>query len=62
MLSVKILMETVVVTSLVLEKQGRRPRLPSIVASLDEVNMFFRIADIDAQRGVPAISNGASRG
>src|SRR5271155_2239252 len=58
MLSVKVLMERVVVTSLVLEKQGCRPRLPSIVASLDEVNMLFRIADIDAHCDVPAIGNG----
>lgn len=57
MLSVKILMETVVVTSLVLEKQGCRPRLPGIVASLDEVSMLFRIADIDAHRDVPAIGD-----
>src|ERR1700751_2686296 len=56
-LAVNILMETIVITLAVLEQQGRRPDLPGMMASLNELSMVFRITDIDAHRAVPAIGD-----
>src|SRR5579872_1902481 len=57
MLAVEVLMQAVVVADSILKEKRRRPCLTRIVATLDEVGMFLRIADIDSHRFIPAIGD-----
>src|ERR1700676_92830 len=57
MLPVEVLMQAVVVADSILEEKRRRPCLTRIVATLDEVGMLLRIADIDSHRFIPAVGD-----
>ena len=54
-LAIEVLMQTVVIVRPVLKQQRGGPKLPRIMATRDVVCVFFRVANVDAHRGVPAI-------
>ena len=54
-LTVKILMQAVEVALSILEEQRRRPLLPRIVATLVELVMALRVANIDSHGGIPTV-------
>src|SRR5437660_428251 len=57
MLTVKILMQAVVIIGAILEQKRCRPRLTCLMAALDEVRVVPRVLNIDAHRAVPAIAD-----
>src|SRR5690349_24159846 len=57
MLSVKVLMETIVVAFSVLQQQRRRFGLSDRVTPLEKLLVSFRITYVDTHSFVPAISN-----
>jgi hypothetical protein len=57
-LAVEILMQAIVVTLPILQQQWRRPQLPGIMTSPDEVGVTFRVPDFIPHCGVPAIRSG----
>ena len=59
MLSIKVLMQAVVVTNTVLKKKWSRAQLSGIVAAPNEVRVFTRIPDLNPHRLVPSIGNGS---
>ena len=57
MLAIEVLMQAIVIASLILQQQRRRPALSRVVAALEEIRMRRRIADIDPHRLVPAVGD-----
>src|SRR5579884_456252 len=57
MLAIEILMEAVVVTGSVLQKQRRGFGLTSFVASCKELRVFLRIPHINPEKFVPSVGN-----
>src|SRR5581483_12303557 len=58
MFSIQILMQTVVVTSLILQEQRRRLGLTCRRAAREKVGVLTRVADAEAHRFVPTIGDG----
>src|SRR3954469_22415689 len=56
-LAIEILMQAVEIAGLVLQQQRRRPRLPGLMAALQERRVFGGVADVDPHRLVPAIGD-----
>src|ERR1700679_2424922 len=57
MLAIEVLVQAVVVVDSILQKKRRRPHLTGIVATLNEVGVLLRIAQIDSHRFIPMIGN-----
>src|SRR5262249_42965929 len=57
MLTIKVLMQTIVITRFILQKKRGRSLLTRIMATFDEFGMILRIACIDPHRFIPSICN-----
>jgi hypothetical protein len=57
MLSVKVLMQAVIVSWSVLQQKWRRPKLARFMATSNKVGMFARILNRDPHALIPAIGN-----
>src|SRR5580704_11553079 len=57
MLSVKVLMQTVIVSWPVLQQKWRRSQLACFMATLNKIGMFARILNRDPHAFIPAIGN-----
>lgn len=57
MLTIEVLVQTVVIIGSVPEQKRRRSDLAGVMATLNEIPVLLRIADIDAHRVVPAIGD-----
>ncbi len=55
MLSIKVLMETIVVVFFVLEQQRRRFGLSGGVATIEKLTVFLRVTRVHAHCGIPPI-------
>jgi hypothetical protein len=57
MLSVKVLMQAVIVSWAVLQQKWRRSQLASVMATSNKIGMFARILNRDPHALIPAIGN-----
>jgi len=57
MLPIKVLVQAVVIIHPILEQKRCRPALAGLVAPLNEVCVFLRVANINTHRAVPTISD-----
>ncbi len=57
MFSIKILVKAVVIARSILQKERGGTKLPCIMASLHEVRVFLRIANVNSHRKVPLVGD-----